>query len=63
MFHGKYVTITKVQLVAKIQIVTTYVNVVDVIVTTRSKATEEHVFKDKAPKKQKMFQTGKMKND
>jgi hypothetical protein len=39
------------------------VNVVDVIVTTRSKATEEHVFKDKEPKKQKMFQIGRMKND
>jgi hypothetical protein len=63
MFHGKYVTITKVQLVTKIQIVTTDVNVVDVIVTTRSKATEEHVFKDKEPKKQKMFQIGRMKND
>jgi hypothetical protein len=53
MFHGKYVTIAKVQLVTKIKIVTTYVNLVDVIVTTRSKATEEHVFKDKEPKKAK----------
>jgi len=34
------VTITKVQLVAKAQIVTIDVNVVDVNVTTRSKATE-----------------------
>jgi hypothetical protein len=53
MFHGKYVTIAKVQLVTEIKIVTTYVNLVDVIVTTRSKATEEHVFKDKEPKKEK----------
>jgi hypothetical protein len=53
MFHGKYVTIAKVQLVTEIKIVTTYVNLVDVIVTTRSKATEEHVFKDKEPKKAK----------
>jgi hypothetical protein len=29
------------------------VNVVDVNVTTRSKATEEHVFKDKEPRKAK----------
>jgi hypothetical protein len=41
MFHGKYVVITKVQLVAETQIVTTDVNVVDVNVTTRSKVTEE----------------------
>jgi hypothetical protein len=40
MFHGKFVTITKVQPVAKAQIVTIDVNVVDVNVTTRSKATE-----------------------
>jgi hypothetical protein len=41
MFHGKYVTVTKVQLVAKIQTITIDVNVVDVNVTTRSKGTEE----------------------
>jgi hypothetical protein len=29
------------------------VNVVDVIVTKRSKVTEEHVFKDKKPRKVK----------
>ncbi len=44
-------TIAKVQLVSKIQTVTTDVNVVDVNVTTRSKAIEEHVFKDREPKK------------
>jgi hypothetical protein len=51
MFHGKYVTIAKVQLVCKIQTIITNVNVVDVNVTTRSKATKEYVFKDREPKK------------
>jgi hypothetical protein len=41
MFHGKSMTVAKVQLVAETQIVTAYVNVVDVNVTTRSKLTEE----------------------
>jgi hypothetical protein len=41
MFHGKFVTITKVQLVAKTQTIITNVNVVDVNATTRSKATKE----------------------
>jgi len=53
MFHGKYVTIAKVQPIVKIQTITTDVNVVDVNVTTRSKAIEEHVFKDGEPKKTK----------
>ncbi len=53
MFHGKFVTITKIQLVAKTQIVITDVNVVDVNVTTRSKVIEEQVFKDKEPRKTK----------
>jgi hypothetical protein len=34
MFHGKFVTIAKVQPIAKTQIITTKVNVVDVNVTT-----------------------------
>jgi hypothetical protein len=38
MFHGKFVTIAKVQLVAEAQIIITDVNVVDVNVTTRSKS-------------------------
>jgi hypothetical protein len=46
MFHGKLLTVAKVQLVAKTQIITIDVNVVDVNVTTRSKSNEEHVFKD-----------------
>jgi hypothetical protein len=41
MFHGKFVTIVEVQLVAQTQIIIVDVNVVDVIVTTRSKVTEE----------------------
>jgi hypothetical protein len=41
MFHGKFMRITKVQPIAKTQIVTVDVNVVDVNVTTRSKATKE----------------------
>jgi hypothetical protein len=53
IFHGKSVTIAKVQLVAKIKPVTTYVNVVDVNVITRSKATKKHVFKDKNLRKTK----------
>ncbi len=51
MFHGKSLTIAEVQLVAKIKIVNTYVNVMDVNVTTRSKVIEEHVFKDRKPRK------------
>jgi hypothetical protein len=39
MFHGKSMTITKVQHV-ETQIIITYVNVVDVNVITRSKAIE-----------------------
>jgi hypothetical protein len=53
MFHGKFVTITKVQLVTKTQIVITDVNVVDVNITTKSKLIEEQVFKDKEPRKAK----------
>ncbi len=51
MFHGKSIIVAKVQPIVEIQIVTTYVNAVDVNVTTRSKATKEQVFKDKKPKK------------
>jgi hypothetical protein len=41
MFHGKSMTIAKVQLVTKTQIVIANVNMVDVNVTTRSKVIEE----------------------
>ncbi len=47
MFHGKFVTVAKVQPIGETQIVTVDVNVVDVNVTTRSKVIEEQVFKDK----------------
>jgi hypothetical protein len=43
MFHGKFVIVAEVQLVTKTQIVTINVNVVDVYVTTRSKANKERV--------------------
>jgi hypothetical protein len=51
MFHGKYVKVVEVQLVAKTQTIIVDVNVVDVNVTTRSKVTEKHVFKDREPRK------------
>jgi hypothetical protein len=41
MFHGKFVAIAKVQLVAKTQIIIVDVNVVDVNVTTRCKIIAE----------------------
>jgi hypothetical protein len=41
MFHGKFVTMTEVQLVAETQTIIANVNVVDVNVTTRSKVFEE----------------------
>jgi hypothetical protein len=37
MFHGKYVIVAKVQPIVEVKILTTYVNVVDVNVTTISK--------------------------
>jgi len=49
MFHGKSMIIAEVQPIVEIQIVITYVNVVDVNVITRSKALEKWVFKDKEP--------------
>jgi hypothetical protein len=53
MFHGKYVTVVEVQLVAKMQIAFTDVNVVDVNVITRGKVTKEQMFKDRKPRKAK----------
>jgi hypothetical protein len=49
--HGKFVIVAEVQPITKTQTVSTYVNVVDVNVTTRSKVIEEHVFKDREPRK------------
>jgi hypothetical protein len=53
MFHGKFVTMVEVQLVVEIQTIIINVNVVDVNVTTRSKAIEKQMFKDKEPRKAK----------
>jgi hypothetical protein len=53
MFHGKSMTVVEVQLITEIKKVTANVNVVDVNVTIRSKATEEHVFKDRKLRKAK----------
>ncbi len=53
MFRGKFVIVAKVQPIAKTQIVTANVNVVDVNVITRSNAIEEQVFKDREPRKAK----------
>jgi cell division protein FtsL len=51
MFHGKFVTIGKILFIAEIKIVITNVNVVDVNVITRIITNEEHVFKDREPRK------------
>jgi hypothetical protein len=53
MFHGKSMIITQVQLVVETQKITANVNVVDVNVTTVSKATKKQVFKDREPRKTK----------
>jgi hypothetical protein len=53
MFHGKFVTVAKVQPISEGQTIIVDVDVVDVNVTTRSKVTEGHVFKDKKPRKAK----------
>jgi hypothetical protein len=62
MFHGKIVIIAKIQLVVEIKIIIINVNVADVNVTTRSKATEEHVFKDRERRKAKSVVDWKNKN-
>ncbi len=46
-------TIIEVQPVVETQTVIVDVNVVDINVTTRSKMIEEHVFKDREPRKSK----------
>jgi hypothetical protein len=48
MFHGKFVIVVEVHLVAETQIVIMDVNV---NVTIRSKIIKKHVFKDREPKK------------
>ncbi len=51
MFHGKSVTIAKVQPIAETETIIVDVNVADVNVTTRSKVTKERIFKDRKPRK------------
>jgi hypothetical protein len=53
MFHGKFMTISKVQPTIETQTIIANVNVVDVNVTTRSKVTEKLVFKNRELKKVK----------
>jgi hypothetical protein len=48
MFHGKFVAIVEVRLVAEIETIIVNVNV---NVTMKSKVIEEQVFKDKEPRK------------
>jgi len=51
MFHGKFVIVVEVQPIVKVKTIIADVNVVDVNVTMKSKATKEHVFKDRKPRK------------
>ncbi len=53
MFHGKYVAVAKDQPIVEMQTITTYVNVVDVNVIIRNKIIEEHVIKEREPRKAK----------
>jgi hypothetical protein len=53
LFHGKSMVVIKVQPIVETQIITANVNVVDVNVTTRSKTSEEQLFKDREPRKAK----------
>jgi len=53
MFHGKSMIVAEIHTVAKTQTIITDVNVVDANITTRNKVTEEHVFKDREPRKAK----------
>jgi hypothetical protein len=53
MCCGKFVAVEEVQPIVETQIITIDVNVVDVNVTTRNKAIEEQVFKDREPRKTK----------
>jgi hypothetical protein len=55
------VTITKVQPFVETQIITIDVNVVDVNATTRGKATEEQMFKDRNLMKAKSVLLGEKK--
>ncbi len=54
MFHGKSMIVVEVQLVVETQTIITYVNVVDINVTTRSKTIKEQAFKDRELRKAKI---------
>jgi hypothetical protein len=62
IFHGKFMTIAKVQPIAETQIIITNVNVVDVNVTTRSKVIEDMCSNINSKEKQKMLLNGRKKN-
>jgi hypothetical protein len=51
MFQGKFMIIAKVQPIVETQTIIIDVNVVDVDVTTRIKATKKQVLKDREPRK------------
>jgi hypothetical protein len=53
LFHGKSMVVLEGQPIVESQIITVNVNVVDVNVTTRSKASEEQLFKDRELRKVK----------
>jgi len=56
------VIIVEVQPVIETQTITIDVNVVDGNATTRSKTIEEHVFKNREPRKVRMLPTRRKKN-
>jgi hypothetical protein len=50
-FHRKFVIVVEVQPIAKVKTIIVDVNVVDVNVTVRSKATKKQMFEDRMPRK------------
>jgi hypothetical protein len=62
IFHGKFMTIAKVQPIAETQIIIMNVNVVDVNVTTRSKVIEDMCSNIDSKEKQKMLLNGRKKS-
>jgi hypothetical protein len=53
MFQGKNASSLRGKAIIKVKTTTTYVNVIDINVATRSKIIEDHVFKEKEPRKNK----------
>jgi hypothetical protein len=62
MFHGKSMTIVKVQPIAKTQTITIHVNVVDVNVTMRNKTIKKRCSRIENQGKKRVLLTGKKKN-